>query len=868
MIELINVSKKYVSKKKVETRALDNVNLKFENKGMVFIIGKTGCGKSTLLNLLGKLDEPTSGEILVDGENISNYSQTQNDEYRQNQVGFVFQEYNLIDELTVYQNIALANKLQGKKEDAEEINSLLKRFEMLEQKDKLCNELSGGQKQRTSIIRALLKKPKIILADEPTGAVDSKTGEEVLSALKELSKEVLVIVVTHDLDFANRYGDRIIEMVDGKVVNDSLSKLDEVGDERVKAEPAKSQKGGLPIKDIVKLGAFNFKHRIRRLILTIFISICAFTMMGFSIPPLTYDKEKLILNEMYKVGDEQFYVSNALDGNEFETPISVEIQGDFEERYSRGFIPVFENYKGDIEENLRTYSISKRNYLYDGKIYGGMEINENIANSLKTKLLHGRYPTQDDEIVISKYIYMHFTKYGYKNSKMSTSVETFEDLQDKTLTLNDIDFKIVGVLDNDFLDERYQELEEDYDMNMIAEYREYLRTSLNGYVFFNTGFYQHIKENNYTPNLLENVDLRVTKRYGSYTDFFKLGTNFAKMSLLDGEVVWKDGIAKETLGENEMVVTLRNIANSSHQINGKNFTELVSYYKAMINNDKSYENTQEYNELKLLLDNNEITQNQFNSKLSDLIADMATRQVIDGVIFQDMEGIYLEYFTRDVFEQKVNVVGVVIEDNSQYNANIVSDELYNKILTSFRLYDYVGLFTSTSNFKADLHMLRDIHKYDKALDVNSRYVFNIFNVDEVVGQVAPFVLIGAIVLTIFSGLLFFNYIKCIIDDKRKQIGVLRSLGATKKDIAGIFLVESLIISLIITVFACALSAIIIAIINNKISVAQSLMFNLFSFGIVPIIIVLGVSVLVAVIATIIPVIRITKRKPVENLRNV
>ena len=176
MIEIKNIVKKYLSKKKIETSAINNINLFFQNDGMVFVIGKTGCGKTTLLNMIGRLDEVTSGDIIVDNENITQFSFQESEYYRNYHIGFIFQEYNLIEEFTVYDNLSLIYKLQNRKVEDEEIEDLLKRFGLIEHKNKYCDELSGGQKQRVAIIRAIIKKAKIILADEPTGSLDDQTG--------------------------------------------------------------------------------------------------------------------------------------------------------------------------------------------------------------------------------------------------------------------------------------------------------------------------------------------------------------------------------------------------------------------------------------------------------------------------------------------------------------------------------------------------------------------------------------------------------------------------------------------------------------------------------------------------------------------
>ena len=198
MIELKNVTKIYKSKKNLPTKVLDDVNLKVGNNGMIFIVGKSGSGKSTLLNLLGGLDSVTSGDIIIDNKKMSRFKTSDYDSYRNNYVGFIFQDYNNLDELTVLENITLNEEEKTKEMDIYDL------------KNRKMNELSGGEKQRVAIARALFKDSKIILADEPTGNLDSKNAKNIMEILKKISNEKLVIVVTHDIEFAKIYADNYL----------------------------------------------------------------------------------------------------------------------------------------------------------------------------------------------------------------------------------------------------------------------------------------------------------------------------------------------------------------------------------------------------------------------------------------------------------------------------------------------------------------------------------------------------------------------------------------------------------------------------------------------------------------------------------
>lgn len=222
MLEVKNLSKVYKPKKGTQVVALNKVNLAFAEKGLVFLLGKSGSGKSTLLNLMGGLDSITGGEIIIKGKSSAEFKQSDFDSYRNTFIGFIFQEFYIIEEYSVGRNIGLALELQHQKADDAAINAILQQVDLEGFKDRRPNELSGGQKQRVAIARALIKNPEIIMADEPTGSLDSKTGAQVFETLKKLSQNKLVVVVSHDRENAEVFGDRIIELADGIVINDRI----------------------------------------------------------------------------------------------------------------------------------------------------------------------------------------------------------------------------------------------------------------------------------------------------------------------------------------------------------------------------------------------------------------------------------------------------------------------------------------------------------------------------------------------------------------------------------------------------------------------------------------------------------------------
>ena len=221
MIKTVNLQKVFRTDE-VETWALNNVNIEIQEGEFVAIMGPSGCGKSTLLNILGLLDNPTGGEYRLNGEDVSTYTEAQRTALRKGVIGFVFQSFNLIDELNVYENIELPLLYMGVSafERKRRVEDAMNRMAIAHRVKHFPQQLSGGQQQRVAIARAVVTNPKLILADEPTGNLDSKNGKEVMDLLTELNKEgTTIVMVTHSQHDAG-YADRVINLFDGQVVTD------------------------------------------------------------------------------------------------------------------------------------------------------------------------------------------------------------------------------------------------------------------------------------------------------------------------------------------------------------------------------------------------------------------------------------------------------------------------------------------------------------------------------------------------------------------------------------------------------------------------------------------------------------------------
>ncbi len=444
MLKINNVVKTYISQRDVHVTALKGVTVDLGSKGLVFVLGKSGSGKSTLLNIIGGIDAPTEGEIIINGRSSSTFKESDYDSYRNTYIGFVFQEYNLIGNYSVGANISLALELQGKKADRTEVEKLMNKVGLTDKKgnslyDRRTDELSGGQKQRVAIARALIKNPEILLCDEPTGALDSRTGKELFELLKTLSKEKLVVVITHDEDHAETYGDRIIELADGEIVSD-----------RKKAEVDRSVNGRckllrskLPAKRILSMGAIGLKVRPFRVAVSILLSVIAFSIFAIALTAGFADELSAQVRTAADSGQKIAFVSlPALStaGNYYEVDDNEnyiyhtnyillhehrELITDFNEKYNDGSaivytswysnrsvsVPRYDSY-GHLLQTPLYYDVSLSNALYLNPTTGEHDAGL-IRDSRLDQSVPCRLPHDDTEIAITDYVADIILEYGY-----------------------------------------------------------------------------------------------------------------------------------------------------------------------------------------------------------------------------------------------------------------------------------------------------------------------------------------------------------------------------------------------------------------------------------------------------------------------
>lgn len=498
MLELLHAAKAYRSKAHT-VHALDGVSLTLPSSGLIFVLGKSGCGKTTLLNILGGLDRLDEGDLLVNGHSVRDFSPAELDAYRNTCVGFVFQEAPMLSGFSVKENLALATELQGRGVTEGEIEAALRAVGLEGLGLRYPGELSGGQRQRLALARALIKDPDVILADEPTGALDTQTGEQILALFRELSKNKTVIVVTHNEEQAARYGDRIIRMSDGRVVSDSADAGEQGAPE--KAEDRKLIQSHLRLKTAVRVGLSALFHKKLQLLATLLLCTVAFSFFGVVATMSTYDRERVILQSVrdarlpYAVlspyatstqyrGDRVVHEQDATVGasDEMLAALSREAGVTFYPVFSGGVHSAsYGAEKSDFVFSLENMKKSKeKTEAFDGLVYGFSSLDAQAVKEMGFEL-KGRMPAQNGEIVITEFLYRQFKAYGFCNTRFEESVDALllncdigdpDSILGKHFTvytgknkaynlsgtereLPQYDYRIVGVLDTGFDYERY-----------------------------------------------------------------------------------------------------------------------------------------------------------------------------------------------------------------------------------------------------------------------------------------------------------------------------------------------------------------------------------------------------------------------------
>ena len=960
MLETKNLTKIYKPKKGVPVTAIDKVNIKFPETGMIFLLGKSGSGKSTLLNLLGGLDSYDDGEIIIKGVSSKSFHQKHFDSYRNTYVGFIFQEYNVLDEFSVGANIALAIELQGRKADDTEINKILKQVDLEDFGNRKPNELSGGQKQRVAIARALVKNPQIIMADEPTGALDSVTGKQVFDTLKKLSNEKLVIIVSHDRDFAETYADRIIELSDGKILsdvtvcNDYSKDTDEkinfdgnvvtvdkgyhlTEDDRImineyidslksgitiniankgikskflktdvskipedKDKSFKLIKSKLPLKNAFKIGASGLKHKKIRLVITIFLSCISFGLFGLSDTFASYNHIKTCTNSIVDTGVNYASLGKTKrvkDGNheyfanqyEFNNAEIEKIKNDT----GIDFVGVHAPYNRGLE--LEEYTnpeveLTETDYeIYIKYLNGFCEADNDMLGQFGFKLSAGVLPDgTKNEIALSEYTCKIFKKTGFFDGttekdkdgnvkKIYIPINNSSDMLGKKIKLCGTEYTVSGVIDTNMDLSRYENLtvekkgqstaDELVDFALYGEFASEIGYSLSNACFVGEGKIADLKSQ----------EPPISNIYNGYVYFYGEGDDYSLDPMyitkledaLSQPIIWAD-TERNTLSEKEIIITsdlLYRFAEKGDEAYQKYLSDAEEKYYESLYSEISDEEMPEIPSASI-----------YKPDSKTLAAAESRRTEAYKKVLLELKNCTFSGVNREKSNDYVNiegyrVVGVIpiSESNEKWGATaVLCDSLY-KDFTIDGLGDYNFIVGKMPKSRQDVKKLVSFC-YERdgkniAYDLQNSVTFELDTVNTTVKELAKIFLYIGLGFALFAALMLSNFIATSISYKKQEIGILRAIGSRSNDVFRIFFAESFIIAMINFVLSAVGVFAATAIINTVLRKEVRILITVLSFGVRQVVLILAVSILVAFVASFIPVKKIASKKPIDAIRD-
>lgn len=851
MIELKNVSKTYKSKKSINTKALDNVSLNFDDKGMTFILGKSGSGKSTLLNVIGGLDKYDSGDMIILGKSSKDFNQADFDSYRNTYIGFVFQEFNILEDYDVYENIVLALQLQQKDVDKQQVENLLKKLELKELSHRKVNELSGGQKQRVAIARALIKEPKIILADEPTGNLDSSTGKQVMDLLKEISKEKLVIIVSHDRESANTYGDRIIEIKDGSIINDVKKKEFDYKIEN----NYKTIKSKLPFKESFKLGIGSLRHKKIKLCFTIILTVFSLLFLSIIDTLSSYNvnlahskllkdrKEEFVQIEKYQWYSEDDYV------NKYNLVLKETDITDIKNRIEKKSNLIYRVRNDYGYENI--YDVLHISSEFDGYsyTYGNLEleiVEDSSFEYVKKFNVVGRIPEANNEIIISNVVADLIIEKGitpFNEDKLYYPKDYQELISgNKTYYFGENgQVQIVGIINYD-LSKYKQAIEKERNaengkINWTAEerklYMEYSAKLNNIYnkIFVSEGFVEELGVQN-------NLPLNSDYHYQLTSEDIKLwqeGMYFSP-SLIKNEIEYYDGdkwVSTNDLNKNEIILNIK-------QLEGFDSSDYRDKLTKYINQNLGKE----------LL---ELEKEFFAEYIKefDIVNNTVTLKAIENGYISESET-----FSNIKI---VGVVGLITNSDDYY---YVSSELMSKY--DVQLLPVTGVLV-LENSQNEYKKLMDEFPYNEKISLKSTYSYDVNDMVRIVNTLKQIAFYVAVVLVIFTIILIGNFMFSSISYRKREIGILRGLGARSTDVTKIFLWEGIVLATISFVLASIGLFIATNLLNNIIMSGTDLLLTPFIITLRQFVVMLVIVYLIIFISSIIPIRRIAKMKPIDAI---
>lgn len=806
MLELKNITKIYKTGDFVQ-KALNKVNINFRENEFVSILGPSGSGKTTLLNIIGGLDKYTSGDLIINEVSTKKYKDKDWDSYRNHRIGFVFQSYNLIPHQTVLSNVELALTLSGvgKKERRRRALKVLKEVGLSEHVNKKPNQMSGGQMQRVAIARALINNPDILLADEPTGALDSETSTQIMNILKKISKDKLVIMVTHNPDLANKYSNRIVSLKDGEITNDT-NPYD--GKEVIEYKEVKSKKTSMSFLTALSLSLNNLMTKKGRTILTSFAG--SIGIIGIA----------LILSISNGVDN---YVDKIQEDTLTSYPLMIEKNTVDASTLMESFM----GNKDEINHELdAVYSDDLMTRMMK-TMYGGMTVN-NLSEFKKFIDSDSEVKNYINDV---KYVYnldlqiytydmlkvnpsnLMYTMFGYEenDSMFASNLKIFNELTTNTKLLKNQYDIVSGRLPSSY-DELVLIVDENNEINDYVLYsiglkdqKEIQETIINmasGKPIIN---FEQVK---YSYDEILNIKYKLIIN----SDYFVKENNIWIDKSNDYDYLKKlvdSGLELKIVG----IIRPNEDSNISVD-NGIGYTRELSEYVINKINDSKIAKEQ--------LENKEI--NVFTGEKFKDLETYETNLFKIGIV--DLDDPYMINIYPKDFESKDKIKNIIQKYNDKKQEEGLEDQ-------KIEYTDYVGLLMNS--------------------------VTTIVNV---IGYVLiAFVSISLVVSSIMIGII--TYISVL--ERTKEIGILRAIGASKKDISRVFNAETFIIGLtsgaIGIIITCIFNVLINIVIKKVTGVAVSA-----SLPIVGAIVLIIISTLLTMIAGIIPSKLASKKDPVIALR--
>lgn len=916
MLALKNITKEYSSGEE-KLMALKGISFCFRKNEFVSILGPSGCGKTTTLNIIGGLDRYTDGDLVINGKSTKDFTDADWDTYRNHSIGFVFQSYNLIPHQTILANVELALTLSGvgKKERRERAVKALEQVGLGNQLNKRPNQLSGGQMQRVAIARALINDPEILLADEPTGALDSETSVQIMNILKEIAKDRLIIMVTHNPELAEEYSNRIIRFADGVVVDDTnpFSEEDEAREvENLAAQNKDADKGksGMSFKTALALSLQNLMTKRTRTILTSFagsigiIGIALILALSTGIQnyidriqeetmlsiPITIEQQSVdtnaLMSTMTGIGESMMTPDHELDAvyintamnemiNAFLAEASVnnltsfrqyiednrEVFDELCNEITYNYSTVLNIYKADTSESI--VQVNPATFMNDfSAMSGGMAdmmgsmapssmmqmnlwiqlIGDEELLDMQYDIVAGRFPQDKSEVVLivdQNYSVNEFVQYGLGLKDMSK----FSEELMQTLTNGQ-------TVDSG--------LQESYSFEEILAMRYKLVLNKDCFSYNEqTGTWDDLRENELFLREAINNGLEI-KIVGIVCPDEDL-----TLSTATGGIGYTSALTEWALAQTEeSEIVKQQLANPTvNVLTGEEFSNLSVSDIRLADIDLSK------------IDMNKLDFSPFMSMAGDI--DLST------IDLTDMSSVF-DFSTLTPFMQSM-MESFLTEDQANalkkaYIESISSDDTYNGTLAKM---GYANKLTPSSiyiypkNFETKAELEKVVDYYNAQVEALGFENYTIQITDLIgilLGSITTilnivtyvlvcFVAISLVVSSIMIGII--TYISVL--ERTKEIGILRSIGASKKDVSRVFNAETVIVGLASGCLGIGVTLLLEIPINiilkylTQVPAAASL-------SPVAAFVLIGISVLLSFVAGLIPSGLAAKKDPVEALR--